>query len=135
MSRNNKHYKDRRDEILGYVEAGMSNPQIGVQIGTKASTVSWLLVHLGIQRTPEQRSMAQRQRRLRESYVGVRERKEREAAARADAKSRRLFTCKKCHAGKIRQEYRWYAMSNGGVKRNPRCLACMVYKTAGTEAA
>lgn len=131
MSRNSKHYKDRRDEIVGYVEAGMSNLQIGVQVGTSPSVVSWLLVRLDIRRSPEQRSMALRHRAARQDYIAGRERKEREAAARAEAKASRLFTCERCHVAKPRQEYRQYS----GARRNPRCLACMVYKTARTEAA
>lgn len=51
----NLPYRLRKDEIQGYVNAGMSNPQIADRLCTTPKTVGWLLVKLGIQRTPEQR--------------------------------------------------------------------------------
>lgn len=88
--RTRKDYKHRRDEIQGYVEAGMSNPQIAETIGTSRHTVSWLLVHLGIQRTAAQRSSAMRQRRQRTDHVAARQRIEEEGRRRAARAQRRV---------------------------------------------
>ncbi len=65
MNRGKKDYKNRRAEVQAFVDAGLSNPQIAERLGTTRQVIGWLLVHLDIYRTAEQRKTALSHRRPR----------------------------------------------------------------------